>query len=60
MDGQCHPIMDGLNNCNIHPIVNDYFHPIVDGQCHPIVDGLDNYNIHPIVGGQCHPFSDVY
>ena len=34
LDGQCHPIVDGLNNWNMHPIL--------DGQCHPIMDGFNN------------------
>ena len=49
MDGQCHPIVDALNNYNIHPIV--------DGQCHLLMEVYDG---HPNVDGQCHPFLDVY
>ena len=44
-----HSIMDGFNNC--------YIHPIMDGQSHPILE-VNDY--HPKVDGQFHPFLDVY
>jgi hypothetical protein len=34
MVNQCHPIVDDINNRNIHPIA--------DGQCHPSMDGLND------------------
>ena len=66
MDGQSHPVLDGINNC--------YIHPILDGQSHPIMDGFNNCYIldgqsHQIMevndylrklDGQFHSFLDVY
>ena len=34
LEGQCHPIVDGLNSWNVHPILDD--------QCHPVMDGFYN------------------
>ena len=34
LEGQCHPILDGLNSWNVHPILDD--------QCHPVMDGFYN------------------
>ena len=30
VDGQCHPIMGGIDKCYIHPFVDGYSHSIVD------------------------------
>ena len=30
LEGQCHPIVDGLNNWNVHPILDDQYHPFSD------------------------------
>ena len=63
--------MNGINNCCIHPSLDDeshpvmdsinncYIHPAVDGQCR--TDQLWEVNAcHPKVDCQFHPFLDDY